>query len=71
MSNLNDLTARIDAAQKKLAQQWELTKALWKDSVSRNFEKTHISPIESQTRKMLHELDRLAQVIAQARKNVK
>jgi len=61
----------VDTAWKRLRQQWEQTKALWDDPVSRDVEKTWIIPLAEQEARTQRELERLAEVVEQARRNVR
>ncbi|MBC7264335.1 MAG: hypothetical protein H5T64_08235 [Chloroflexi bacterium] len=71
MSNLNTITAELDEAWQRLRQRWEETKAMWNDPVRWQFEREFWQPLESQVPIILKEMERLAQVIAQARRNVR
>lgn len=71
MRNLNSTRAELQAAWQRLYQRWEETKAVWNDPVRRRFEKEHWMPLENQTQVTLKEMERLAQVIAKARRSVK
>jgi len=71
MANLNAAIFQLDSAMKTLRQQWEATSAVWNDPVSRNFQQNHWAPLEAQVQATGREMERLAQVIAQARRSVK
>jgi hypothetical protein len=71
MANLGTTIAQLDAAFRTLSQRWEHTKTLWNDSVRRSFEDDYWTPLETQARETQREMERLAQVIAQARRSVK
>ncbi|GAK60501.1 hypothetical protein U27_00398 [Candidatus Vecturithrix granuli] len=62
---------QFNEAQQKLKHRWETTKTLWNDPVSREFEKNVMVPLGEQIRNTQRELDRMAQVIEQARRNVR
>ena len=70
-SKLNAAILHLDTALKTLRQRWEATSAVWNDPVSRSFEKDYWAPLEEQVQATGREIDRLAQVIAQARRSVK
>jgi hypothetical protein len=70
MTNLNTTIAQLDSAWKTLRQRWEATKAVWNDPVRWDFEKEYWMPLEGQVLATQREMERLAQVIAQARRNV-
>jgi hypothetical protein len=71
VANLSTTIAQLDAAFRTLAQRWEDTKSLWNDPVRWNFEKEYWTPLEKQTQATQREMERIAQVIAQARRSVK
>lgn len=71
MANLNTTIAQVDSAFKSLRQRWEGTKSVWNDPVRWSFEKDHWMPLEGQTQATQREMERLAQVIAQAQRSVK
>jgi hypothetical protein len=71
VANLNTTLSQLDTALKTLRQHWEATSAVWNDLVSRNFEKDYWAPLEGQVQATGREMERLAQVIAQARRSVK
>ncbi|MFQ5342051.1 MAG: hypothetical protein ACE5F6_10950 [Anaerolineae bacterium] len=71
MGNLNTTRAELQDAWQRLRQRWEETKAVWNDLVRRRFEKEHWAPLEDQAQATHREMERLAQVIAQARRSVK
>jgi hypothetical protein len=71
MSNLNVTAAALDDAWQRLRQRWEETKALWNDPVRWQFEREFWQPLESQMLTTQKEMERLAQMIAQARRSVR
>jgi hypothetical protein len=71
MANLNSAITQLDTAFKTLRQRWESTSAVWNDPVSRSFAQDYWAPLEEQVQATGREMDRLAQVIAQARRGVK
>lgn len=71
MSNLNTAIAHLDAAWKSLHLRWEKTKKVWNDPVRRDFEKEYWAALEQQIPATQREMERLAQVIAGARRSVK
>jgi hypothetical protein len=71
MANLSTTITQLDTAWKTLRQRWESIKVVWNDPVSRDFEKNYWAPVEGQVRATQREMERLAQVIAQARRSVK
>lgn len=71
MSNLSLTADHLNTAWQVLHQRWEQTRAVWNDPVARSFEKEHWTPLEQQTRTTQQEMERLAQVVAKARRSVK
>ena len=71
MTSMNASEERLDSAWKALRARWEDTGSKWNDSVRRAFENEYWEPLEAQVRSTLDELQRLAQVIAQAERNVR
>ncbi len=56
---------------RRVQQRWEHTKDLWNDPVRWKFEKDHWEPLEKETEVTLGEMERLADVLAKARRNVR
>lgn len=71
MTQVQATAAELHEAWQRLMQRWQSTRALWNDPVARSFEKEHWTPLEQQTRTTQQEMERLAQVIAKARRSVK
>ncbi|MBM4467317.1 MAG: hypothetical protein FJ014_17485 [Chloroflexi bacterium] len=71
MANLNTAAAQLDFAFRTLRQRWEVTTSVWNDPVRWNFEKEYWTPLEMQVPATQREMERLAQVIAQARRSVR
>ncbi|MBD3308374.1 hypothetical protein GF339_18205 [candidate division KSB3 bacterium] len=61
----------LETSWQKLRQRWEQTKSVWHDPVSRDFEKNLILPLADQQDRTVRELERLTEVIEQARRNVR
>jgi len=59
--------AKLNLGMKTLRRQWEETRARWRDPVGQAYENNHIVPLEVQVRAALREIDRLGQVLSQAR----
>ncbi len=70
MSNSNAPVTQLDASLKVLRQRWEESKTLWNDPVRWDFEKRRWQPLEQQTQATLKEMERLADVLAKAQRNV-
>jgi hypothetical protein len=60
-------SSKLGLALKTLRLRWEETKEQWKDPVSQAFEANQMTPLERQILATLRAIDRLAQVIDQAR----
>lgn len=71
MTQLQATAAELQQAWQLLQQRWQQTRAVWNDPVARSFEKEHWTPLEQQARATQQEMERLAQVVAQARRSVK
>jgi hypothetical protein len=71
MANLNTTQAQFFEVFQRVRQRWEGTKSVWNDRVRWDFDKNHWTPLESQTQEVLKEMERLAQLIAQAQRSVK
>jgi hypothetical protein len=71
MSNLNTAISQLETEWKALALRWEETKKVWTDLVRRDFEKEYWEVLASQPPAVQREMERLAQVIAGAKRSVK
>jgi len=71
MTTLQQSASELVETWRRLEQRWQDAQSLWNDPVARSFAKEHWAPLEQQTRAAQQELERLAQVIAQAQRNVK
>ena len=71
MTNLNDTRAELQEAWQRLNLRWQETTALWNDPVRRHFEREFWQPLEGQWQPTVTDMERLAQVIAQAQRSVK
>ena len=69
--SLNISHDRLQGAWQGLRGQWSKTTALWNDPVKVQFEREFWQSLESQVPITLQEMQRLGQVIAQARQNVR
>ncbi len=67
---MNKTFSQLQQALQGLRQQWQRTNALWDDVVRWQFERESWQPLERQAQATLQEMERLAQVIAQAQQNV-
>lgn len=71
MATLGATQARLLEAFQRVRQRWEDVKAVWNDQVRWSFEKEYWTPLEGQVQATQREMERLAQVIAQAQRGVK
>lgn len=71
MSNLLHQHERLRQEQRSLQLRWQDTRNIWDDIASQRFEHDHIHEIDAAVRATLQALEQLAQVIDQARRNVK
>ncbi len=71
MADLDASMEQLDTAVRILHQSWEDRKVLWNDPISQNFEKDYLALFESQTQFTLREMQKLAQVIAGARRRIR
>lgn len=56
---------------KDLMLRWEAVKTDWSDSVSEQFEKTYLEPLEQAVRQAVSTMDQMAQVLARVDQDCK
>ncbi len=61
----------LEVAWRTLMQRWQQTKTAWNDPVSRTFEERVMRPLAGQEERTQRELERLTEVIDQARRHVR
>jgi len=71
MSSLNQTRDRLQAELSRLHTQWQLTSDRWRDAVHHRFEREFWQEYDRAVLPTLREMDRLAEVISQARREVK
>ncbi|MDX9953467.1 MAG: hypothetical protein RBT75_05205 [Anaerolineae bacterium] len=71
MSNLEDTHQQLAAHWKVLQQRWQVSRAQWDDAVARGFEREHWHEYEQIVPATLKEMCQLAEVITQARRQVR
>ena len=71
MANLNIVIAQLDSTWKSLVLRWQEATKVWNDPVRRDFEREYWDVLTHQVPATKREMERLAQVIARARRNVK
>lgn len=57
---------KLKSAMKKLRINWDELEAQWNDKVRKEFEETHLDPIEYQVTATLRAMDRLAEILRRA-----
>ena len=70
MSTLFVARDQLDSAFQSLQRQWQASCALWDDPVRRHFEREFWQDSERIVLATINEMQKLAEVIAQARRNV-
>ncbi len=71
MSNLSHSIDRLTNSWQVLQHRWQQTRVLWNDPVAWAFEKDLWAPLEAQVHETVREIERLAQVVSQAQRQVK
>jgi len=71
MATLDYPIEHLSTTWKTLSMRWNITQSLWQDAVSQRFEKNYLVSFENQTQSTLKEMQRLAQVIAEAQRRVR
>ena len=66
MSHLYDGKAKLRHAAQKLGLAWEEVQTGWHDSVSRDFERDYIAPLEPCIAAALRAIDQLSEVLTRA-----
>ncbi len=69
--SLSTIASQLTTEWQTLRQRWEDATTVWADPVQVAFERDHIMPLEEQHFAVENNMTRLADVIAQARQNVK
>lgn len=68
---LNTIATEWQEAWQRLRQRWQETTTIWSDSVGQQFEREFWQPLETQVAATQREMERLAYVIAQARRGIR
>lgn len=71
MSSPNNARERLHNGWQLLQRQWQSTCASWNDPVSQRFEREFWQDFERTVPAMMDEMQKLAEVIAQARRSVR
>lgn len=70
-SSLSANVVRLQETQRRLEQRWATTTTAWSDPVSRAFEHNHLHPLLKQVEITGRSLDQLAQLVSQARREIR
>jgi len=68
-ANLYDGKAKLRHAAQKLGLAWEEVQTGWNDSVSREFERDHLTPLEPRIAAALRAIDQLSEVLTRAQQD--
>ena len=71
MENLSATRAELQESWQRLCQRWQGTTALWSDPMHWQFEREFWQPLETQVLATMNEMQKLADIVAQARRRVK
>lgn len=71
MTTLQQNAKELVEIWRRLHQRWQDAQAQWNDPVAHSFAKEHWALLEQQMHAVQQELERLAQVVAQAQRSVK
>lgn len=71
MADLGAGIRQLDSSWQALRQRWEITRPLWNDAVTRDFERDLWALLAAQVPATQQELAKLADVIGKAQRNVK
>ena len=71
MSDGADALAQLNAARQTFALRLQAARSVWDDAVAREFERQYLEPLQDQLGSQRAELERLMQVIAQARRQIR
>jgi hypothetical protein len=64
-------SARLQHTLKTLRERWDIAKEMWSDSVSRDFEKNHLIPMEQQATSAIHGMEKIAEVLSKCKHDCK
>jgi len=65
-----EATNDLHTTWQRLTRRWEESEKEWNDPVRREFDKRYWQPLSQETQSTAREMERLAQVLAQARRAV-
>jgi hypothetical protein len=67
--SVQDGRGQMGKAMKMLMARWNDTKSQWNDSMSHNFEKNRLEPMEADMRSAAAAMDHMAQILNQVRRD--
>lgn len=67
---MSEATNELSVVWQRLARRWEESESDWDDAVRREFEKRYWQLLAQESQSTAAEMERLAQVLAQARRSV-
>jgi len=62
-------STKLTYAIKNLRKHWEHARTHWQDQVAKDFESTHLFPLETRVNSVIRGMDKLAEVTAKVRKD--
>jgi hypothetical protein len=65
---VSNQSGRLQHALKTLRERWELTRETWDDQVAREFEITHLQPLEHMVKHTMIGMDKFSEVLAKLRR---
>ena len=65
--SLNVARTKIMTSLKELNLKWDQVRRSWDDSVAKEFEETHIVPLEGQARSAVSAIENMTQIVARAK----
>jgi len=66
---MSEGSTKLQYALKSLRARWEETKEGWSDQVRDDFERKHLSPMETQVSATIRGMDKLGEIIAKVRRD--
>lgn len=66
---LHEGRGRLGKSLKELLERWGETRMSWDDSVSKNFEKTYLYPLEMDMRNAVGAMDEMSQLLSKIKRD--
>jgi hypothetical protein len=60
-------SARLTFSLKTLRERWDVSMEQWSDQVSRDFEKNHLAPLESQSTAAIRAMEKMSEILSKIR----